>query len=74
MTQKQWVLHKLQNGRRITRLDAFKEKGIGRLSARINELKNEGHPIEKEMVKVTKWSGETTKVAEYYLTEPASVR
>lgn len=63
MTQAQQILKTLQDGFTVTALDALRDFQCFRLSARILELKDEGWPIAKKMVKVK--SGK--KIASYYL-------
>ena len=63
MTQTEQILKTLQDGFTVTALDALRDFQCFRLSARILELKDEGWPIAKKMVKVK--SGK--KIASYYL-------
>ena len=51
MTQKEQVLNHIQKHGSITDMDAYNMYGICRLSARIHELRNDGHSIETEFVK-----------------------
>lgn len=51
----------------IDPITAWKELGIYRLAARINELKNRGYSIESKRKKVKNNFGETFSVAEYRL-------
>ena len=53
----------LHNG--ITQAEAFLELGVGRLGARIWDIKNVGVPIQTEMIKVAKKDGTTAWVAKY---------
>ncbi len=46
MSQKLQILKRLQSGMTITPLSALSLFGCMRLAARINELRNEGYPIE----------------------------
>lgn len=48
MTQKEQVLRHLKNEDTITPLTALGKYGIGRLAARVRELREEGHPIKTE--------------------------
>ena len=73
MTQKDTILHALQEGDWITPLDAMNRWGIGRLAARINELKEDGHDIESKMVTVPNRVGKKCRVAEYSLKLPAQL-
>lgn len=45
MTQNDIILRQLSRGRTLTPGAAFRTFGIGRLAARIYELKLQGHPI-----------------------------
>lgn len=65
-THKLLILLHLKDGRSITPLEALDKFGCFRLGARIFELKEEGHPIEREMVEVETRDG-TTRVARYSL-------
>lgn len=51
----------------ITQIEALNSLGILRLASRISELKDQGYPIEREMVKVTNRFGEGCRVARYTL-------
>lgn len=62
-TQKALILKALQQGDRLTHLDAEKRFNCLRLGARIYDLKQQGHKIEKQMIVVP--SGKC--VAEYRL-------
>lgn len=62
-TQKALILKALQQGDRLTHLDAEKRFNCLRLGARIYDLKQHGHKIEKQMIVVP--SGKC--VAEYRL-------
>jgi len=57
------ILKTLKDGFTITPLDALRDFQCFRLSARILDLKEEGWPISKKMVKVK--SGK--RIASYYL-------
>lgn len=50
----------------ITPLEALRELGVMRLGARIYDLREAGHSIEREMVEVPTRDG-TTRVARYRL-------
>lgn len=63
-SQEEAILRHLQSGRSINPLQALDLYRCFRLGARIFELKQEGHPIEKEMIKV---SGGKKRVASYKL-------
>lgn len=51
ITQKELVLDHMRMHGSITDIEAFNLYGICRLSARIHELRNDGHTIETEFVK-----------------------
>lgn len=61
-SQKQAILDWLSEGNTITTLQALNMFGCMRLASRISDLKNEGFPIAKEMIKVN-----GKRVAEYWL-------
>ena len=65
MTQNDMLLVALRNGAHITPLSALEKFGCFRLSARIWDLRNEGHPISKKTI--TTPQGKS--VAEYYYDE-----
>jgi len=67
MTQISRVLQYLQDGKKLTCLNAFNELGITQVAARIFELKEQGHPIQKKMITVTNRYDEKCSVAEYYM-------
>ena len=66
MTQTARVLQYLQDGKKLTCLNAFNELGITQVAARIFELKELGHPIKEKMITVTNRYDEKCSVAEYY--------
>lgn len=51
-SQSKQILHALKKGRKLTPLDALKDFRCFRLGARIWELKQAGHRIERAMVEV----------------------
>lgn len=66
-TQNERVLARLRKGP-LTAMEAMTELGVMRLGARILELKQDGHPIDAEMVDVpTRVPGEHARVARYRL-------
>jgi hypothetical protein len=67
MTQLERVLEYLEEGKKLTCLNAFNELGITQVAARIFELKEQGHPIKKKMISVTNRYDEKCSVAEYYM-------
>ena len=52
MTQSERVLKYLQDGKKLTCLNAFEELGITQVAARIFELKEKGHEIKKACTKM----------------------
>lgn len=66
MSQCERLLMHLKSGP-IEPLQALKDLGIYRLSARIKNLRDEGHNIETNMVDVVNQFGEPCRVAEYRL-------
>ena len=66
MNQCEQVLDLLQRGMELTALDGVK-RGIGRLAARIEELREAGHDITTDMRPVRKANGNTATVAFYKL-------
>ena len=67
MTQVERVLEYLQEGKKLTCLNAFQELGITQVAARIFELKLKGHEIKTTRKKVTNRYNEICSVAEYYM-------
>ena len=51
----------------ITQAEAFLELGVGRLGARIFEMRERGIPIDAQMVQVIKKDGSEAYVAKYSL-------
>lgn len=66
-TQNELVLEYLQAYGSITSLQAFNDLGVTRISARIFDLKAEGHHIEDEFISVPRRNGERAQVKKYYL-------
>ena len=67
MTQKEAVLYYMQDYGRITTISAFSDLGCTRLSARIKDLRDDGHNIVTNMITVKNRFGEECRVAEYRL-------
>jgi len=67
MTQSERVLKYLEDGKKLTCLNAFEELGITQVAARIFELKEKGHDIKTNRRKVTNRYNEICSVAEYYI-------
>lgn len=62
LTQNYQVYNHLRKGRSITSLTAFSEFGILRLSARIYDLREQGHRIESRWIQVNQ-----KRVKQYWL-------
>ena len=67
MTQVERVLKYLEDGKKLTCLNAFEELGITQVAARIFELKEQGHDIKTTRKKVTNRYYESCSVAEYFM-------
>jgi len=50
MKQAEMILKDLKKGKRITPMSALSDYGCFRLSARIYDLKEAGHPVQSRMV------------------------
>lgn len=70
-SQCEQVLEYMKKHNGITTLDAFRDLGVARLSARIKDLKNEGHVIFADMVERPNRSGDMCRVALYTLIKEA---
>ena len=68
MKQKERILWYLNEYGRITTLSAYEELGCTRLSARIKDLRDDGHNIVTNMITVKNRFGDDCRVAEYRLT------
>jgi len=66
-TQCEKLLEHLREGLTITQHKALYGYGILRLAARVHNLKQLGHQIERRMVEVPTRDGRRAKVAEYFL-------
>jgi hypothetical protein len=67
ITQQDRIINYLNDYCTITPLQAMRDLGCYRLSARIFDLKENGYNIDTKMVEVKNRYGGTTKVAEYSL-------
>tara|TARA_R110002050_G_scaffold198054_1_gene332871 strand:- start:4597 stop:4812 length:216 start_codon:yes stop_codon:yes gene_type:complete len=67
MAQKDRVLDYLKTGRSITTFNAYNELGITRISARIFELRKEGHDIISDTLKVLNRYGEVCRIGSWSL-------
>lgn len=65
-TQNDKIKARLKAGKRINPLQALRWYGCFRLASRINDLKNDGMKINKEMK--TSKNDESVRYAEYFLT------
>lgn len=65
-TQCERLLNRMKAGP-VNPMAALNELGIFRLAARVNDLRNEGHAITKQTVKVSNRFGESCSVAQYQL-------
>ena len=70
--QTQRVLKRLQQGT-LTQSEAFRELGVGRLSARILELRKAGYNIKTDMVTFKNRYGDRSTVAVYQLIQSGSI-
>lgn len=66
-TQADRVLDYIKEFGSITTLEAFRDLGVTRLSARIFELRNRGEEIESESVTSKNRFGEKCTYAKYFL-------
>lgn len=66
-TQNQKVLSYLLDGRSLTQKDAERMFGIGRLAARINNLKQKGWQVKSRMISVTGRDFTKVRVAQYFM-------
>lgn len=71
MSQNDKVLDYMRTHKGITSLDAFRDLGISRLSARIKDLRTAGHVIHAERIEVPNRDGEFCNVAFYQLIREA---
>lgn len=67
MTQTERVLQYLKDFGSITPLQALSDLGVMRLGARIWDLRQAGHPINRRMVGSKNRYGESVNFAEYKL-------
>lgn len=66
-SQSAQILDWMQKGNAITQLQAMRKFGCLRLSARIFDLRADGHEVERVTVKTKNRNGYTTQFAKYYL-------
>lgn len=67
MTQTEKIVRHMQDYGEITTMEAIQEYGIMRLASRISDLKREGVPITRRMVKGINRYGEPVCYAAYSL-------
>ena len=65
--QNKLILKHLKDGKRITGLDALKLYGVSHLPRRILDLKEKGHNLEAEWIRVAKANGAMARVKEWRL-------
>ena len=70
MAQKDRVLTYLKTGDSITTFNAYNELGITRISARIFELRKDGHNIISKKLKVLNRFGEVCTIGSWSLSVP----
>ena len=66
-TQAEMVLDYIEEFGSITPLDAIRDIGVYRLSARVSDLRKKGYPIETKIVSVPNRFGGKSNVARYSL-------
>lgn len=69
MSQSEVILAAFRRGERLTQLDALQSYGVGRLAARVCDLRAKGYDIRRTLKAVAKAGGGSVRVAEYYLVE-----
>ncbi len=69
--QNSQVLAWLRKWHSITPMEALSGLGCMRLGARIFDLRQAGHVIDREMIEVARRDGSTTRVARYRLVQEA---
>ena len=74
MTQCERLLAHLKTGARINPFRAWRKLGIYRLGARIYDLRQQGHMIDEQRIKVGNRFGEQCRVSEYRLAMPEDER
>lgn len=67
LSQCEWILSQLKAGRALTDMDCRLGFGVGRPAARIRNLREMGHQITTDMVKVQKANGRAARVGMYRL-------
>jgi len=72
-TQAGRILEHFKQGHSVDRLSALVELGVFELSARIIDLQNAGHSINKTRKQITNRFGEKASVVEYSLADDLKV-
>ena len=66
-TQCKTLLAHFESGGSITAMEAAKLYSVGRLAARVSDLRRSGYPIKGEMISVKNQFGDTCRVKRYYM-------
>lgn len=61
------ILDYLENGHKLTAIDALELFGCNRLGARVYDLKKAGYPIQSKMIEVHNRYGEPCHVKQYWI-------
>lgn len=67
VTQVQLILEYIDEFGSITPLEAIRDIGCYRLSARIADIKKKGYPVRTELISVQNRRGKQSKIARYSL-------
>lgn len=67
MTQCEKIMKHLETGASLTAWEAMRDYGIMRLASRISDLRRDGQPISREMVKGKNRFGDPISFAAYRL-------
>ncbi len=68
--QSDWLLRELMRGRTITPICAMEEAGVGRLAARVNDLRSMGYPVITDKRRVRNRYGKPVYIAAYRMEKP----
>lgn len=66
-TQCKLLLAHFESGGSLTAMEAAKLYSVGRLAARVSDLRRGGYPIKGDMVSVKNQFGDTCRVKRYYM-------
>ncbi len=66
-TQCNLLLDHFESGGSLTAMEAAKLYSVGRLAARVSDLRRSGYPIKGDMVSVKNQFGDTCRVKRYYM-------